>query len=411
MSNSKEATCDEEKTKITVNAVLRHCAMNVLTRDMPMQVEVELFKQIGDSAQAASMMATAQSYGALAEFLLNPLFGSLSETFGRKAFLNTLCTWSLFGNVILANNPFAKIGSIPFVVINRAITGLLSSQAGSAMGLNALSDVSSGSQLGVNVAAMSGAFGAGMVVGPLLGNKAYQAGGFKLVYRVRILLALSHLIHNLTTIPETLQIYKPFSLNGVNPFGFLKLFINPDVTLLSRLARALLSCTSEQKNLISMKMLWLKDGLNFSFNEVQNTTTAYSVCIVASGQFLAKAMIQAVGAKNFSDLAAALNVLAYGLWANASSRFAYWLGLLLHIPGVNGTGASMVKADMMARAAELGIGKGEMNAYYSNLRAGLVMVVPKMLAAAYTAGLPTGRTGQAWYILAIASALSAALRA
>merc|ERR1719326_2650657 len=131
--------------------------------------------------------------------------------------------------------------------------------------------------------------------------------------------------------------------------------------------------------------------------------------IVASGMGLAKQLINIVGGKNFSDLTALLNVTAYSIWANANSQVAMWLGLLLHIPGVNGTGSSQVKADMMTRAAELGIGKGEMNAYYGNLRAAMVMFVPKLLANAYIKGLANGKSGQAWYILAFAAAISGLL--
>ena len=120
-------------------------------------------------------------------------------------------------------------------------------------------------------------------------------------------------------------------------------------------------------------MLWLKEDLHFSFVEVQNLVLFYSVTIVFSGQLLAKRIIESAGASRFSDFTAVLNTISYSIWANTSSRFSLWLGLLLHIPGVNGTGASMVKADMMTRAEELGIGKGEMNAYYSNLRSFLVM--------------------------------------
>lgn len=412
MSLSKEGEAKaDEKSQATVNAILRHCTLNVLTRDMPMQVEVELFKQIGDSAQAAALMASAQSYGAMLEFLLNPLFGQLSETFGRKTFLNTMCGYSIIGNLILAKDPFMKIGKVPFIVINKALSGLLSSQSGSAMGVNAISDVSTGTQLGVNIARMSGAFGLGMVFGPLLGNQAYKSGGFKSVYLLRACLAMTHLVHNLSLIPETLLELKPFSSQGVNPFGFLKLLYIGDVTLLSRVVRALLVCTSEQKNLINMKMLWLKDSLKLSFDEVQTVTTAYSCTIVASGLVFAERLKDILGKKGFSDGTAFLNMVAYAIWSRASDRLSLWLGLLLHIPGVNGTGSSMVKAEMMVRASELGIGKGEMNAYYANLRAGMVMFVPKLLANAYIAGLPKGKSGQAWNLLAAAAAVSLCLRA
>lgn len=311
----------------------------------------------------------------------------------------------------MASNPFAKIGQVPFVVINRALTGLLSSQSGSVMGTNALSDVTSGPALAGNLAAMSGSFGFGMVVGPYLGNQAYKAGGFKAVYRIRFVLALSHLIHNLACVPETLAQSKPFSMQGLNPFGFMKLFIKPDFPLLSRMSRALLVCTCEQKNLLNMKVLWLKENLQLSFEESQTELMAYSFSIFASGNFLASRMMKALGGNVYSDLTTVLNTLAFSIWASAKSKAALWLGLLVHIPGINGVGASMAKADMITRAAELGIGKGEMNGYYMNLRAGGVMIVPQLLARIYIARLPSGNSGQAWYLLALLTGISGLLRA
>merc|ERR550514_2140535 len=97
-------------------------------------------------------------------------------------------------------------------------------QAGSVMGTNAMSDVSSGQQLGINLARMFGAFGLGTVVAPWVGNRALRAGGFVAVYQVRAAISLAHVIHNLLTLPETLPASIPFRLAGLNPFGFLKLF-------------------------------------------------------------------------------------------------------------------------------------------------------------------------------------------
>merc|ERR1719408_499156 len=147
-----------------------------------------------------------------------------------------------------------------------------------------------------------------------------------------------------------------------------------------------------------------------SFNAIQNAVLIYSASIVLSGQLLAKHIIERLGASRFSDLTAACNVASYTIWANASSALSFWLGLILHTPGVNGTGASMVKADMMARAGELGIGKGEMNGYYATLRSFLVMLVPPALAKLYMAGLPQGKGGRTWLLMSLFSLLSLGFR-
>ena len=62
-------------------------------------------------------------------------------------------------------------------------------------------------------------------------------------------------------------------------------------------------------------------------------------------------------------------MLVQALWGSFTSRWALWLGLVLHLPGVNATGATPVKGMMMQRAAELGLGRGEISGYFANLRA------------------------------------------
>jgi MFS family permease len=264
MADSKDAARKEEgevQQGRVVAAILRHCALNVLERDLTIQTEVELFKQMGNTAETATFMAIAQSFSGLGEFLLNPFFAQLADRFGRKPFINMLCAYSIIGNAILATDPFATIGKVPFVVINRALTGLLSSQSGSVMGTNALSDVSSGSQLGINLASMSGHFGFGMVAGPFLGNRALKAGGHVAVYRVRVVMALSHLIHNLMSVPETLlaaKRTKAISLQGLNPFGFLKLLMLGDVPLLSRLCQLTSSWNCRAERTSNSHILFLR---------------------------------------------------------------------------------------------------------------------------------------------------------
>jgi len=401
---------DSKHEEQAVSAILRHSMFNVLIRDFGLQTEVELFSSMGDAAQTAAFMATATSYAGMGEFLLNPLVARLSDRFGRKPFLNLLCGYSVVGNLILSTDPYAKIGPVPFVVINRTLTGLLGTQGGSVMGTNAMSDVSSGPQLGINLAKMGGAFGAGTIIGPMLGNRAFKAGGHVAVYRVRAAMAVVHLLHNLLTITETLPKSIPFSLAGLNPFGFLKLLVKPDGALLQRLSRALLICTSEQKILINLKTLWLKQDVGLSMEQAQTELMAYAASIWASGQLFAPRLIKALGAVAFTDMTSLLNVLTFATWGSSTNPIALWLGLLLHVPGCNGTGASMVKADMITRAGELGIGKGEMNGYFMNLRALSVMIIPQLLGRSYVAQVSSGKGGQAFYILAFCAALSMVLR-
>lgn len=400
----------EEHQKRDAAMVLRHSALCALIRDMTMQTEMELLAVMGNPAQTAAMMAAAQSYRGLGEFFVNPFVARLSDAYGRRPFLNLFPAYSVVANGLLSLNPLAKAGRVPLAVVHVALGGLIATQSSSAMGTAALSDVTAGPELGVALARMSGAFGAGTVLGPALGNRALKAGGFTAVYRFRALLALMHLIHNLVSLRETLPTAIPFGLHGLNPFGFLRLLTAPDAVLLSRLGRALLALTSEQKILITLKTLWLKNSIGLSLQQAQNELMVYALAMWSSGAFFAPRLIKSLGASVFSDACGVLNALAFSIWGSASSASSLYIGLLLHMPGCNGTGASTLKADLIIRAGELGIGKAEMNGYLMSLRSVGVMIFPQLLGRLYVTGLPKGTSGQAWYVLSLCSALSLLLR-
>jgi len=375
-----------------------------------MQTEVELLSMIGDQAQTAAVMVAAQSYRGLGEFFVNPLVARLSDVYGRRPFLNAYPVYSVLANSLLSLNPLAKVGRVPLAAVHAALGGLIATQSSSAMGTAALSDVTSGPELGVALARMSGAFGAGTVLGPALGNRALKIGGFAAVYRLRAFFALMHLIHNLVSLRETLPAVVPFSLHGLNPFAFLRLLLAPDPVLLSRLGRALLALTSEQKILISLKTLWLKNSIGLSLLQAQNELMVYALAMWSSGAYFAPRLIQNLGASVFSDTCGVLNALAFSIWGSASSVLSLYVGLFFHMPGCNGTGASMIKADLITRAGELGIGKAEMNGYLMSLRSVGVMIFPQLLGRIYVTGMPKGTSGQAWYVLSLCSALSLLLR-
>ena len=84
MADSKQALVEEQqKKKLAASVLLRHSVLNVIIRDFTMQTEVELFSEMGGTAQTAAFMATATSYAGMFEFLLNPLVAKPSDRFGR----------------------------------------------------------------------------------------------------------------------------------------------------------------------------------------------------------------------------------------------------------------------------------------------------------------------------------------
>ncbi len=155
----------------------------------------------------------------LMQFIFTPVWGSLSDVYGRKPIL----VMSLIGNVIayslMALVFTGTISSILILFIARAFAGFFSANLSAAQAV--VSDITKPEERSKGMGIIGAAFGLGFVFGPALGGFLSFYFGYGIPIILSAFFSLSALVVCLTifkeTLPEDLRIHNKnkFSLSGV----------------------------------------------------------------------------------------------------------------------------------------------------------------------------------------------------
>lgn len=166
----------------------------------------------------ASFLGRLASCSALAEFLLNPIFGKLSDTYGRKTILPLGHLSLLVCRFLMFLRPEAmwpliteQIVTVPF------ITSFFTTWRAS------LSDELEGTEFAQAAAKVGVAAGVGLVSGPLVAKFLMNRYDTKWCYLASCGMAATALHQILTQFQETLPVSqrKPLVLRDMQPLSFL----------------------------------------------------------------------------------------------------------------------------------------------------------------------------------------------
>eukprot|EP01050_Picozoa_sp_SAG11_P018803 SAG11_NODE_2900_length_2851_cov_1.375727_2_plen_153_part_00 len=117
----------------------------------------------------------------------------------------------------------------------------------------------------------------------------------------------------------------------------------------------------------------------------------WGVACYLSGRTLVKKLVNAVGARCFSDIACTTNALAYAVLGSVSQGWAVWGHVALLTPGINNLNAVAIKSQAATHAIVGGMGKGEFSAAMASLRALTFMIAPTLWGGIYSWCVKTGR--------------------
>lgn len=131
----------------------------------------------------------------LAQFVMAPIWGRLSDKVGRKPVLLVTLAGSGVGSLILA-----LAGSIPMLFFGRILDG--ASGASVAVARASIADIASEADRPRLMGLLGAAFGFGFVFGPVIGSLAVL-GGPRLPFVVTAVLAVANFISTLIRLPET----------------------------------------------------------------------------------------------------------------------------------------------------------------------------------------------------------------
>ena len=166
-------------------------------------------------SQATQLGAYVGASYAIAQFLLGPLVGNLSDRFGRRPiFLVSLIGFGI--DFLLMS--FAS--SVIWLFIGRFIAGGLGAVFGPAN--SAVADVVPPENRAQHFGYIGAAFGIGFIIGPAIGGILAELGP-RLPFMVAGLLALIAALYGFWAFPETLvkEKRRPLRLRRANPLGAL----------------------------------------------------------------------------------------------------------------------------------------------------------------------------------------------
>lgn len=175
----------------------------------------ELIRDVeGGSLTEAALWGGILATGfAVMQFLFGPVLGALSDAFGRRPVL-------LISLAVMAGNylVMALTGSIWILLAARILGGILAATHATAMAF--VADISSPEQKAPRFALTHAAYGAGFVIGPLIGGLLGSYGP-RAPFLAAAALALANLALGALVLPETVRDAnrRRVSWQRANPFG------------------------------------------------------------------------------------------------------------------------------------------------------------------------------------------------
>ena len=200
-------------TFILITVVLDSMGIGLILPVMP-----ELITEVrgSDIASAAVWGGILSAVFAIMQFLFGPLVGNLSDRYGRRPVLLISLAALALDYLIMA-----VAGTIWLLIIGRIIGGITSATHSTASAF--MADISPPEKKAQNFGLISAAFGAGFVLGPIVGGLLGELGSRAPFYAAAALAAANFLL-GYFVLPETVTPEKrrSFNLGRANPLGALR---------------------------------------------------------------------------------------------------------------------------------------------------------------------------------------------
>jgi DHA1 family multidrug resistance protein-like MFS transporter len=337
------------------------------------------------TASTSGILATLTAAGAFSEFAVNPVFGRLSDRYGRKPFLIGALLTSALANACTAFGPHRLW---PF-----AVERCLSTAAGTVLFTNmraSLSDTLTGAELTISasrvamaagVAVLCGGPSVGRITVPLLGN----IRGPQIVNTVVLsCAALAVAAQFQESLPESKRM--PMDWSRANPLTFVRILFKSR-TLFWWMTCSFLQTFIDGRNIVESNLLYLESEMNMDVK-----TSLYHLFAGAKifvGGFLGKPMMKYFGQLGLTSVSNGLNFIAQAigiLSRNHGEMYAYVMAT-----GLGERKRDGVETLITAEASRLGFGRGEIAAGMSNFRSIANILAPLLFAGAFNWGITPPR--------------------
>ena len=396
-SGSSDASAsDVDVNKFVMKVIGPAVFLQVLSGSMLFSARQALCLNVFPDAVALTKFLTQlASGGAVIEFLLNPIFGKLSDTYGRKTIIPLGSIVSFFCRGLI----FMKPNSLWTYILEQCvctcfITSFFTTWRAS------LSDLVSGPAFATNAAKAGICAGLGIIVGPILSSQIMTRFGPRYCYLASMIAAAIQGTHLMINYKETLPVEArtPLVIKDMQPLSFLQLFQTRTLALL--MGTTALQTLSEGRNTMDIVSIYMQEDLQWDWSSVNRFISALGTSLVIGGASVRKSL-STFGMRGHTTVSNLCNCVQWLVWGypklfGLSPDTAMYVGLLLTIPG--GRKRDAVESLIVKMGAERGLGKGMISGSLMNFRACFNALGPFIFGRAYAYGKTINQPGAAFIV-------------
>jgi MFS transporter, DHA1 family, tetracycline resistance protein len=303
---------------IFVTVLLDMMALGVTIPVLPKLVESFLNN---DTAAAARWFGLFGTVWALMQFLFSPLFGALSDRFGRRPIVLLSNFGLAFDYVLMALAP-----SLWWLFLGRVISGITTASVATAFAY--VADVTAPEKRAAAFGLIGAAFGAGFVLGPAVGG---LLGGLdpRLPFWLAAGFSFANAMYGLFILPESLPRDRraPFKWRNANPVGALQL-LRANRGLLGLAAINFISQLAHVA-LPSAVVLYVGYRYGWDATMVGITLALVGVCSIVVQSLLIGPFVKRFGERRTALLGFAFGAAGFAVYALAPVGYLIWLGIPL----------------------------------------------------------------------------------
>lgn len=250
--------------------------MNVLSAALLFSARQALaLEMLTDSVSVVQFLTRLASGGAVVEFLLNPVFGKLSDSFGRRKIIPLGNIAALLCRALVFAFP---TGIWAYVLEQSICTCFITSFFTTWRA--AIADLTEGAPRAYAInCAKAGMFaGLGVICGPILSTAIMARAGARYCFATSVGISSVCVGHLLMNFKETLPVAdrQPMNWFQAQPLSFLQL-ITASRPLATLMAVTGLQTLSEGRNTTDVASIYMREDLEWSWPQVRGTTLRYEL--------------------------------------------------------------------------------------------------------------------------------------
>ncbi|MEM7739437.1 MAG: TCR/Tet family MFS transporter [Pseudomonadota bacterium] len=338
-----------------------------------MPVMPELLTEVtGKSVSEAASFGGLLYFGyALAQFIMSPILGGLSDRYGRRpVILLSLLTYAV-DFLLLAMAP-----TYAWLVFARIVSGATAATYSTANAV--IADVSSPEKRASNFGLMGAAFGLGFIIGPVIGG-LFGEMGTRAPFFAAATLGFANVVFGFFALPETLREKRRFNILRANPLGSLLSVSRHRMVFTVLIAYFLMQFAHQALPAVFSYFAVFKYGWTPADIGYALAFVGVTAAIVQGG--LTRQIIPAIGearAVLIGATAMAISFIGYAFFAPTGVYVYFWIfvGSLggLMMPAMQGIMSSSVPSD----------GQGELQGAVASVMSLTMMTSPIAMTSIFT---------------------------